>query len=140
MPAGGPQPPARPAPASGPGRLSRRTDGGPAQKLRELPDAQYGEATTFRNMQKQAPLSAAPSVPSSPAMGSGAEGAAGLPGFLDPTARPDEPITAGADAGDGPGADALGLPAQNADMRARLYVIYSRFPTEDLRELIEAME
>jgi hypothetical protein len=41
--AGGYQKPSKPASVSGPGKLSRRTDGGPAQKLRDIPDAKYGE-------------------------------------------------------------------------------------------------
>jgi hypothetical protein len=96
---------------SGPGKHSRRTDRGPAQKLRELPDAQYGEAATYRDLQKQAPLSqtpkpkqARPSV-AQPAASSGPQ----LTPLNAPTARPDEPVTAGADAGPGPGMAALGL-------------------------------
>lgn len=52
MPRGGYQRPSNPAPVSGPGAMSKRTDGGPVQKLRDLPDAQYGEAATFRDLQQ----------------------------------------------------------------------------------------
>lgn len=42
-----------------------------------------------------------------------------LAGFGDPTEYPDEPITAGAPLGDGPGVEALGLaPDPNADIAA----------------------
>jgi hypothetical protein len=68
---GGYQQPASPAPVSGPGRMSKRTDGGPAQKLRDLPDAQYGEAATYRDLQQQAPLAQTPSPTAAPAAGGG---------------------------------------------------------------------
>ena len=94
--------PAKPAGASGPGRLSKRTDGGPRQKLRDLPDAQYGEAKTFRELQKQAPLAAAgPAGGGSPAT-AGAPMPAPIP-FDAPTQMPGEPVTAGNPMGPGPG-------------------------------------
>jgi hypothetical protein len=107
---GGPRTPAHPAPVSGPGALSQRTDGGPGSKtqpIAKLPDAGYGEQAQFRSIQAGAPIqkvaapgSGAPSgVPSGP-----------LPPPLDaPTSRADEPITAGVDMGAGPGSDVLGL-------------------------------
>lgn len=112
MPRGGYQAPSQPAPTSGPGHLSRRTDSGPAQPIRELPDAQYGEAATFRGLQQAAPLAQTPTAPtgmSSPA-GVGAVPAQDITPFHAPTALPDEPVTAGAPAGPGPGPEALGVP------------------------------
>lgn len=101
MAAGGYQAPASPASASGPGRLSRRTDGGAAQQLRELPDAQYGEAETFRDLQRAAPLSQVPSA-STPAGGPATGMTPEVVPFGAPTMDPDEPTTAGANAGAGP--------------------------------------
>lgn len=107
MPQGGYQQPSNPAPVSGPGRLSRRTDGGPGQAKAQLPDAAYGEQMTFQNDQSGAPMAATPGP-----------GQAPQPPPLDlsqivpmgaPTSRADEPVTAGADAGAGPGSAALGL-------------------------------
>jgi hypothetical protein len=91
---GGYRKPSQPAPVSGPGAGSKRTDGGPAQKLRDLPDAQYGEAATFRSLQEKAPLAQTPSAkaPTSKLVGGGA--GSGTP-FNAPSARPDEPITSG---------------------------------------------
>lgn len=109
---GGYRAPNSPAPVSGPGALSRRTDGGPAsqkQPIKKLPDAGYGEQTEFRGIQQGAPLrnvqapgAAAPSAaPGGPPPG-------GIP--LDaPSARPDEPVTTGADAGLGIGMKELGI-------------------------------
>lgn len=112
MPRGGYQKPSAPAPVSGPGRLSRRTDGGPGQPVRELNDAAYGEQATFRADQKAAPMAANAMKP-----GGGQQvGPADLSGvvpFGAPTSRPGEPITAGADAGPGPGAGVLGLGLDN---------------------------
>ena len=99
------------APVSGPGRLSRRTDRSPAQKIRALPDAQYGEAKEFNSLQQQAPLA---NVPTAPA-GAPSPGPQPNPNPLSnviplnaPTQRPDEPVTAGVPFGPGPGPEALG--------------------------------
>lgn len=114
-------PPQNPAGASGPGPLSRRTDGGPAQALKDLPDAKYGENSQFQALQQGATLSASPSpqgqgqpfdansLPPNPAAGQ-------VTPLSSPTARPNEPVTAGASMGAGPGTEALGgQTAQVAD-------------------------
>lgn len=106
--------PARPAAASGPGALSRRTDGGPAQQLRELPDAQYGEAKTFRDLQKSAPLAQVPQSGQTPNSGRPTAQPSLTP-LSAPTARPGEPVTAGAATGAGPGPESLGLNQPAAD-------------------------
>lgn len=109
---GGYQQPGNPASVSGPGRLSRRTDGGPAQSVADLPNAGYGEASEFRSLQQGAPMSASPSPRMSGQGGGGLGGllgGGGAPGVEPPTPltagteRPDEPITAGAPFGAGPG-------------------------------------
>lgn len=105
---GGYRQPANPAPISGPGSLSRRTDGGPADKkqaVAKLPDAGYGEQAQFRGIQQGAPLRKV-----EPATAPSGAVSASLPLPLDaPSANPHEPVTAGADAGPGPGPDILGL-------------------------------
>lgn len=105
--------PQNPAGVSGPGQLSRRTDGGPAQALRDLPDAKYGENSQFQAIQQGAPLSASPNtqgssspadpnqLPPNPAAGQVVPFSAG-------SSRPTEPVTAGAALGPGPGPTALG--------------------------------
>lgn len=136
---GGLQRPAAPAPVSGPGRLARRTDGGPAQPVRELPNAQYGEAAEFRTLQQSAPLSRAAAAPSAAQAGGVAAGPA-LTGFGADSAYPDQPVTAGAALGAGPTPDQLGLADPNDDLRARLWAAYQAYPTEDLRELLESLD
>lgn len=105
---GGPRTPAHPAPVSGPGNLSKRTDGGPAkQSIQSLPDAGYGEQAQFRSDQQGAPITKV-EPPSGGAPGAAPSGP--LPPPLDaPTTRSGEPVTAGVDAGAGPGSDSLGL-------------------------------
>jgi hypothetical protein len=101
---GGYQAPRNPAPVSGPGKLARRTDGGPVQKIMTPTGLPYGEAGALTAQQHAAPLSQQPSVSTAevpePA---GPE----VVGFGEPTMRPDEPVTAGAALGDGPGPEAL---------------------------------
>lgn len=55
---GGHRTPSNPAPVSGPGALSQRTDGGPAdgQAVMRLPDAAYGESAEFEALQQGAPV------------------------------------------------------------------------------------
>lgn len=102
--------PAKPAPVSGPGALSRRTDGGPAQKLMNLPNAKYGEQATYQQDQRGAPLAQAQGVPPSPPISAPANPQAGaVVPFSQPTQRPGEPVTSGAPMGSGPGPEALGI-------------------------------
>lgn len=134
---GGYQKPSSPAPVSGPGRLAKRTD---SQPVRSLSNADYGEQAEYRTLQQSAPLAttSGPPAASAAAMGGGG-GAPALPGMADPTSRPDEVITTGADAGPGPGMASLGLPNQDQDVRMRLAAIYQAFPSEDLRRLLQRM-
>jgi hypothetical protein len=104
--------PSNPAPVSGPGALSRRTDNGPAQKLRTLPNAQYGEAATYKDLQNGAPLAQTP-PPGVSGPGGGASAPPSFVGFGAPSQRPGEPVTAGADAGAGPDSSVLSAPAMS---------------------------
>lgn len=115
---GGPRTPAKPAPVSGPGAGSRRTDGGPAQALRSLPDAKYGENKEFMGLQQAAGLAQAGGGPPAPSA-AGGPGGGGAPQGNPPSApvpltagtlRPNEPVTAGIDSGPGPGSSTLQLP------------------------------
>ena len=75
--------------------MSQRTDM-QAQGSMQIPDAAYGEQQAFQDMQGGAPMAGAPAPMAAPPMGMSA-----------PTQRPEEPVTAGADYGDGPGMSAL---------------------------------
>lgn len=102
---GGYRAPEHPAPASGPGKLSQRTDGGPGQKVRSMTDLPYGDAGALLQQQHGAAMSATPSVPS-PApsqVGDAAQAATAPPDFTRGSELPSQPITAGAALGAGPG-------------------------------------
>ncbi len=106
MPRGGYRKPANPAPVSGPGRLSRRTDGGPGSKqaMQAIPsNGQYGYRSETAAATSGAPL-AGGAAPTSPvnvlAQGTQQMGASVTP-IMSPTARPGEPVTDGASVGPG---------------------------------------
>lgn len=86
-------------PVAGPGALSQRTDKQPLSAPTGMP---YGERGQLIDMQRAAPMAAAP--PSTPP-----------PVELhQPSQRPSEPVTAGAASGAGPGPEAL-APGQAAN-------------------------
>lgn len=122
---GGYRAPANPAPVSGPGALSRRTDGHPAQVLSAAPDQQYGQMKTQLDAQRlapmagQAPLPPAANVPAASPQAPGPQ----MPAFngtplTAPSTRPNEPVTAGAPAGAGPGPEVLSSPGAAGGMAA----------------------
>lgn len=82
---------------SGPGPMSKRTDL-PRQGAKQLPNAAYGEQAEFQAIQGGAPMAAAGN-PMGDVVPLSAE-----------TRRPMEPVTAGVNAGPGPGREILSLP------------------------------
>ena len=100
---GGYQPPASPAPVSGPGSLSRRTDGQVQAVPTGLP---YGDATDLAGQESVAPMAGTPNVPQPQPQQMAGAAPVPLP-FDRPTERPDEPITQGVDIGPGAGSDIL---------------------------------
>jgi hypothetical protein len=101
------------AAVAGPGQFSRRTD---KQPVRQLTDAAYGEQATFRADQQGAPMVAS----ANQAQPMPVDPAAGVTPLNAPSARPDEPVTAGADVGAGPGTEVLGLPTPAGEAKALL--------------------
>ena len=106
---GGKRTPRNPAPVSGPGKLSRRTDGGPAQVNAQMTGMGYGENKDFMQIQEGASMAAtarpkrtAKAPQGTPTGPMGAMGG-GNPLFSE-TQRPDEPVTAGVNFGPGAGA------------------------------------
>jgi hypothetical protein len=105
---GGYRQPANPAPVSGPGALSRRTDGGavdgmqpatPTQAPKYMPGLGYGKGGENMANQQAAPLMGSPTPPPAPAVPLSA-----------PTMRPNEPVTTGVNIGAGAGTEALQVP------------------------------
>lgn len=110
---GGYRRPANPAPVSGPGALSRRTDGN--QPIVEAPGGAYGDRQELTQLQQGAPIGRDPNASPPPAAGIDLSGITPLSA---PSSQPNVPVTSGADAGAGSGSDALGiLDPQQADAR-----------------------
>jgi hypothetical protein len=109
---GGYRKPEKPAPVSGPGRMSKRTDGGPSQKVRALPGGQYGEGAQFEGLEAAAAMAGreAPGAPTpqAPTEGPPRQPVETIP-LGAPTQKPDEPVTAGSEMGPGVGPAAMGL-------------------------------
>lgn len=92
---GGYRRPNNPAPVSGPGALSARTDGGPAQTPMRYPDTTYGEGG-YVDQQAGAAMAGTPEMDLPPVIGLG-----------EPTRFPEQPISFGANWGEGPGLSAV---------------------------------
>lgn len=111
---GGYRQPANPAPVSGMGSRSARTDGGVMD-----PDApEYGEGVEIQNLTQAAPLTGQGGGVAAPQGGQ-------MPSFvgLGAPSQDSRPVTTGAAAGAGSGPEALGLPMspgqeRQADARA----------------------
>lgn len=94
---GGQRTPSDPAPVSGPGALSQRTDGGATSQPQMVASGgAYGDRQEMESIQAGADMAQAPGTPRPPAL-------------TDPTANPEEPITAGAAMGPGMGPQAAGI-------------------------------
>jgi len=93
---GGPRTPTNPAPVSGPGALSKRTDG--RQPARWISGDQYGDGKMNMDLQTSAAMSEAMSTPMSrPSMNVASPtsmDASSLVPLSAPTQRPNEPVTA----------------------------------------------
>ncbi len=105
---GGYRKPEKPAAVSGPGKYSARTDGKPGQQpIRPMTGGAYGEGQEMDQLQSSAPMSDTQGTPTPSAMPNPLAGSGVMP--MDaPSERPHEPITAGVDAGPGPGSEVMG--------------------------------
>lgn len=114
---GGYRAPSNPAPVSGPGALSQRTDGNPAQGAKYIPGLPYGEGQQTYANQVAAPMQ-------------GDNFAVDMPTeLMAPTTRPTEPVTAGIDMGDGPGSEVLTLPSTREPISVTMRKIAQFDPT-----------
>ena len=102
------------APQNNPMNVSARggngQSGNATQAAKYVPGLPYGEGQALMQTQQAAPLAAAPSIEQSSMPSGLASAAASQPviGLNEPSARPNEPVTAGASMGAGPGMEALG--------------------------------
>jgi hypothetical protein len=110
---GGYRPPANPAPVSGPGAHSARTDG---QAISTAPGQDYGAAKQQALAQQTQPMAAAPQMPPAPDVPDPSGQTQGQVApqysggeFGAPSQRPNEPVTHGVDIGPGGGSAFLNL-------------------------------
>lgn len=104
---GGYRQPSNPAPVSGPGAMSQRTDGGPAQQgARYMAGGAYGDGQAMMDLQQSAPMAATRTPQTQGQRAVPRPGAVPVP-FSAPTQRPDEPLTEGNPLGPGAGPGAL---------------------------------
>jgi hypothetical protein len=115
---GGYRAPSNPAPVSGPGALSQRTDGGPTQGAKYISGLQYGQGQETYSNQLAAPMAGNPmetvDMPTE---------------LMAPTNRPNEPITAGLDIGEGPGSEIMNLPTTREPISTTMRKIAQFDPT-----------
>lgn len=111
---GGYRRPEHPAPVSGPGALSQRTDGGPTQAPMLADGGPYGSRKDMAAIQGGAPLAGVTRDM--------------LPPLDAPTARPNEPITSGAGEGPGLSPEAAGISSD------------AQLTDEQLRPLLRSLE
>jgi len=146
---GGYRKPTNPAPVSGPGAHSKRTDG--KQPIMDVPGGNYGDRQDLSQLQAGAPLpqQGPLSTPAQPA--TLAQLTQGLTPLSAPSANPGEPVTNGAALGPGAGTSALGLPTPNqqnaSDFGRYLPLLIDRAQKDDtpqafknvVRQLIASM-
>jgi hypothetical protein len=128
---GGYRKPENPAPASGPGALSQRTDGGPAQGAKYMSGMPYGQNTM--DQQTAAPMSGGTPAPTMPAMEMPTP-------LMAPSLRPNEPVTSGINLGMGVGSEALRLPNTEPSILEILKTIAANDPSGDTELLYRALE
>lgn len=107
----------------------------------------YGEATAQQRRTQAVPTGRAPTEQAA-RQAARTQVTPNAPGSLTaPTARPQEPITAGADFGPGMNSVQAGVPLQatpqiasREDLTERVRAIYSRYPNPNLYALLVALE
>jgi hypothetical protein len=109
MARGGYRQPNNPAPVSGPGALSQRTDGGATEGMtqpqQDYTGFAYGENKGLSDQQGGAPMAGNPFPMQE------------MVSLTAPTQRPDEPVTSGINRGDGPGTEVMrGMPNQTPSL------------------------
>lgn len=118
---------------------ANRSDLSSAQPVRTVPGQSYGTAGAQQQAQRAVPLpqTAQPQMP--PAAQT--RPAPPDPGLLHaPTARPNEPVTAGVPMGAGPGPEANAMGPPSDQILANLYRAYQMAPTEAMRQIVEQAE
>lgn len=131
------------APQNNPMNVNARGGNGQSgdatQAAKYVPGLPYGEGQALMQTQQSAPLAAAPSIESA-SMPSGLASAAASQPVIPlnaPSQRPDEPVTFGANAGPGPGIEALGLTPQG---QSTSQVLQKLLPYDETGEIAALYE
>lgn len=126
-------------------RYSQRSDLqlGARLPVQTAPGQVYGVAKQQADAQRQIALPRAlpagtGAAPAAVATQGPTPDRAALPPLGAPTARPDEPVTTGSAFGPGAGPEVLGSGRDSTGDELR--ALYLRFPNDDLRRLIEALD
>jgi hypothetical protein len=129
---------------SGPGKLSRRTDGGAGSKqaMKEIRTGKYGESKQVMEQQQGAPMAGnpapTPQVEAQPVR----RGPAVTPLFA-PTERPSEPVTSGLPFGDGRNTSPISnaprqdMESPDFELASALEPLLAYDKTGNIRELYE---
>jgi hypothetical protein len=127
MPSGGPRTPANPAPVSGPGKFSKRTDGGPSDKTANLVAAggSYGSRQALEAQQSAAPVPANQPPNLVPSGGGEVPAPEGPPPDIFGTGVPQ-----------GPPAPIGAGPPMDPDVDMTLRAMYARFPSPYIGRLL----
>lgn len=114
-----------------------------AKQAAQAPKGQeYGKAGEQMDRQRQVPVAASPTVGgkgqiAQPLTGMGP---GEIPTLSDPTAFPDEPLTAGVPSGPGPGVGSLQTASFGPKELSVMRGLFLKYPNDDLRRLIEWTE
>ncbi len=132
MPRGGYRQPANPAPVSGPGALSQRTDGGAidgmSQPQQQYTGFDYGQNKSLNDQQGAASLFGGMGQPQMD-LSLGA-----------PTSLPDQSLSHGANWGDGPGLDTSGIQGmQKPTLLNTIYKTMQFDPTGQLEAIYDRL-
>ena len=104
---------------------------------------QYGQRLAQQRAQEAVPMGQSPTTAPSPVSKKPRVAPGSLTPLTAPTARPGEPITAGADFGAGPNSLAIGMIPQigsKDDLAMRVRAIVSQFPSAALLGLVAELE
>lgn len=149
MPRGGYQKPdPRKAGPGGPGKFSKREDGLKEPPGLDNPDMQYGDVGRLRDSMRMfppgggEPQPAGSPKPQTKPGGAPVGGPGAMPGFLmsEPSARLEEPVTAGMDVGPGAGSEALMSPNPSPDLREMvLEYLYWTYQNKDAYDMLHQL-
>ena len=125
---GGYRAPSNPAPVSGPGALSKRTDGGATQGAKYISGLPYGQGKETYSNQVAAPMA-----------GNTMQQMEMPTELMAPTTRPNEPVENGIDIGPGAGSEALNLPTTKEPISVTMRKIAQFDPTGEAETIYSTL-